>query len=59
MPDISPLTNGLLWSLAVIFGCWIAMQLLDAAASFRDTGPPEGERPFAEPPSSGGSSRSH
>ena len=52
MPDVSPFTNALGWSLAIIFGCWAAMQLIEVVASLRqggaeplDAGPPLEESP--------------
>ena len=55
MPDVSPMTNALGWSFAIIFGCWVAMQLIEVVASLRqqtrpdglDAGPPLEEAPAA------------
>ena len=41
MPDVSPFTNALGWSFAIIFGCWAAMQLIEVVASLRQQGRPE------------------
>ena len=55
MPDVSPFTNALGWSFAIVFGCWIAMQLIEVVADLRqrggaerlDGGPPLEEAPAA------------
>ena len=52
MPDVSPVTNGLAWSFAIIFGCWAAMQLIEVVSSLREGGPlppPADEPPLEEP----------
>ena len=41
MPDVSPFTNALGWSFAIIFGCWAAMQLIEVVAALRQQGRPE------------------
>ena len=48
MPDVSPFTNALAWSLAIVFGCWAAMQLIEVVTSLREGAPPAA--PAAEPP---------
>ena len=48
MPDVSPMTNALGWSFAIIFGCWIAMQLMEVVAALREQG--RAERLDAGPP---------
>ena len=53
MPDVSPMTNALGWSFAIIFGCWAAMQLIEVVAALRQQGRPEGldaEPPLEEAP---------
>ena len=41
MPDVSPFTNALGWSFAIIFGCWAAMQIIEVVVSLRQQGSPE------------------
>ena len=51
MPDVSPVTNGLAWSFAIIFACWAAMQLIEVVSSLRLGGPlppPVDEPPLEE-----------
>lgn len=51
MPDVSPVTNGLAWSFAIIFACWAAMQLIEVVASLREGSPlhePPAEAPSLE-----------
>ena len=50
MPDVSPVTNGLAWSFAIIFACWAAMQLIDVVVSLREGGPlpPPADEPSLE-----------
>ena len=57
MPDVSPVTNGLAWSFAIIFGCWAAMQLIEVVASLREASPlppPADEPPLEEAPAAPG-----
>ena len=50
MPDVSPVTNGLAWSFAIIFACWAAMQLIEVVSSLREGGPlpPPADEPSLE-----------
>jgi hypothetical protein len=51
VPDVSPVTNGLAWSFAIIFACWAAMQLIEVVSSLRLGGPlppPADEPPLEE-----------
>jgi hypothetical protein len=52
VPDVSPFTNALAWSFAIIFGCWAAMQLIEVVAALREQSgqaPPAAEPPLEEP----------
>ena len=41
VPDVSPMTNALGWSFAIICGCWAAMQLIEVVAALRQQPRPE------------------
>lgn len=50
MPDVSPVTNGLAWSFAIIFACWAAVQLIEVVTSLREGSPlpPPADEPLLE-----------
>src|SRR5262249_20789287 len=52
VPDVSPFTNALAWSFAIIFGCWAATQLIEVVTSLREQGPqaPPAAEPALEEP---------
>ena len=52
MPDVSPMTNALGWSFAIIFACWAVLQFMEVWSARGTGGVPADEPPLEEPPAS-------
>ena len=50
MPDVSPMTNALGWSFAIIFGCWAVMQLMEVLSATGSGDVPSDEPALEAPP---------
>jgi hypothetical protein len=53
VPDVSPMTNALGWSFAIVFACWLTMQLIEVWETWPREVPepgPELEAPAAPQP---------
>ena len=57
MPDVSPMTNALGWSFALIFACWAAMQLIEVVTALREQAPQP--PPVAQPSLEEGAPAAH